>query len=928
MTRRSLPALLAALAFALPPHARAHGVPERLSFVARLADEGRPVNGTYSVAFAFFDAPDGGTELWTETQPSVQVVEGRVHLEIGAVQPLDTTLFTGEPVYLQVVVDSTRLSPRLPLHSVPYAFRAGVAATAERLGTVSEADLLRRVVAGAGLEGGGASGEVTLGVRFDGSGEAASAARSDHTHAGAYLPLGPVLGCEGSDKVVGFDAVTGSVRCAADLGSSAWVPGAGVLLQGNVIGVDFGGSGGALGTATRAARSDHHHDARYFQREELATGGVFNAATNPVDWTRLKNVPAEFADGDDDTTYLAGPGLALDATTFRADFGGSGAATQVARADHHHAGVYAGATHDHAGVHPPIAHTHDAAYAPLTHAHAGVYAASSHTHTGFLPVGVTTSCIGTNKVRAIDPVTGNVTCAADDRGVYLAGRGLSLDVSTFNLEFGGSGSAETVARSDHLHSAYAASSHAHPGVYIPIGGTLMCEGNEKVRGIMAYSGNVVCGPDDGGTSYDAGAGLLLLNGFFRADFAGTGSEDTVARADHHHAGVYAASGHGHVGEYLPLGSGLTCGGTEAVRGIDPATGDLICAPETGYVAGSGLALDGRTFRAEFDGSGMAEAAARADHDHAGRYLPLGTSLFCSGTQKVWGLDADGSVLCGEDVDTTNTYEAGAGLTLSERTLAVDFAGNGIATTVARSDHHHDAVYLRRGSSLSCTGGQKVVGFDPVSGNVLCGDDLDYDTTYSAGAGMILDGTTLSVRFEGTGTASSAARSDHDHDGQYVRTSGDTLYGSLTLTDGAARFVGTAPAGLGQIQSADPLRISRHDAGGQLVQARAFAASNDWADASTNALANGIYTQGGLNTAAEIRFLGEMCRLCLGHADNNALAPQRCVCSRLFAGDTASLPMNLAGTVDSNDRLWMRFVCDGGNTGVFTSNGAGANQCPW
>ena len=50
----------------------------------------------------------------------------------------------------------------------------------------------------------------------------------------------------------------------------------------------------------------------YTLREDLWTPGVINTPSNPVDWTMLKNVPAGFADGVDDTGG-AGDGHSLDA---------------------------------------------------------------------------------------------------------------------------------------------------------------------------------------------------------------------------------------------------------------------------------------------------------------------------------------------------------------------------------------------------------------------------------------------------------------------------------------------------------------------------------------------------------------------------------------------------------------------------------------
>jgi hypothetical protein len=58
----------------------------------------------------------------------------------------------------------------------------------------------------------------------------------------------------------------------------------------------------------------HHHDERYYPRDSLSASGTINDAANPVDWTRLKNVPAGFADGADDGGGGVGDGHSLDAS--------------------------------------------------------------------------------------------------------------------------------------------------------------------------------------------------------------------------------------------------------------------------------------------------------------------------------------------------------------------------------------------------------------------------------------------------------------------------------------------------------------------------------------------------------------------------------------------------------------------------------------
>ncbi|MBU8922595.1 MAG: hypothetical protein KOO63_12325 [Bacteroidales bacterium] len=49
----------------------------------------------------------------------------------------------------------------------------------------------------------------------------------------------------------------------------------------------------------------HNHDEIYFGQEELSTAGTVNDTGNPVDWTKLKNVPSGFSDGIDNAGLTA-----------------------------------------------------------------------------------------------------------------------------------------------------------------------------------------------------------------------------------------------------------------------------------------------------------------------------------------------------------------------------------------------------------------------------------------------------------------------------------------------------------------------------------------------------------------------------------------------------------------------------------------------
>ncbi|MFC1799615.1 hypothetical protein ACFL2Z_01730, partial [Candidatus Eisenbacteria bacterium] len=60
------------------------------------------------------------------------------------------------------------------------------------------------------------------------------------------------------------------------------------------------------------ADTGHAHDDRYYTQDQLNMPGPINQSSNPVDWTRLKNVPAGFADGSDEVGGV-GDGHSLDA---------------------------------------------------------------------------------------------------------------------------------------------------------------------------------------------------------------------------------------------------------------------------------------------------------------------------------------------------------------------------------------------------------------------------------------------------------------------------------------------------------------------------------------------------------------------------------------------------------------------------------------
>jgi hypothetical protein len=95
-----------------------------------LGSGGAPFNGTLSFEFRLFAAASGGASLWTETQPTVSVVDGVYSVQLGSVTPFPASLFSGADRYLEVVAGGEVMAPRQKLLSVPFALNA------QRLGSL------------------------------------------------------------------------------------------------------------------------------------------------------------------------------------------------------------------------------------------------------------------------------------------------------------------------------------------------------------------------------------------------------------------------------------------------------------------------------------------------------------------------------------------------------------------------------------------------------------------------------------------------------------------------------------------------------------------------------------------------------------------------------------------------------------------------
>ena len=104
-------------------------VPQLINYQGKLTNaSGAPVNDTLHMVFTIY-ADTGGTNLlWAEPQSAVIVEKGVFNVLLGSVNPIPDSVFNGSVRYLGVKVEhDPEITPRTPMVSVAYAYRAGAA---------------------------------------------------------------------------------------------------------------------------------------------------------------------------------------------------------------------------------------------------------------------------------------------------------------------------------------------------------------------------------------------------------------------------------------------------------------------------------------------------------------------------------------------------------------------------------------------------------------------------------------------------------------------------------------------------------------------------------------------------------------------------------------------------------------------------------
>ena len=101
-------------------------IPQTINYQGYLTTPaGMPVNTSVVMTFRLYSAASGGAALYTETQLSVAVSNGNFNAQIGVVTPIGLPFDV--PYWLTVAINADpEMSPRQPLASSPYAFRASM----------------------------------------------------------------------------------------------------------------------------------------------------------------------------------------------------------------------------------------------------------------------------------------------------------------------------------------------------------------------------------------------------------------------------------------------------------------------------------------------------------------------------------------------------------------------------------------------------------------------------------------------------------------------------------------------------------------------------------------------------------------------------------------------------------------------------------
>ncbi|XP_068917850.1 mucin-22-like [Tenebrio molitor] len=548
----------------------------------------------------------------------------------------------------------------------------------------------------------------------------------------------------------------GAAASATTIATGAGLSGGGNLTASRTLSVVFPTAntthhGGNVGTSDVAARYDHSHDLageKIIGVLPIANGGTA-ATTAAGALTSLGAAPVT-------TTFTAGTGLSGGGTlaanrTFSVDYAGNGTANSAARSDHTHdinsstvtgtlsvAGGGTGRTTLTSGSYLvgngtglPVLRTSAQVLADIDAATSGHgHSLNDANLTGVLGVSQGgTGATSTAAARTALAVPVNTTQVVAGNG--LTGGGTLAASRTLNVDFAGTGTANTVARSNHTHSlADSTIIGTLPWAQIPDIELLTSENLDTLTTTKTYLQNTQNNITDiSAQNYPVrNAGLLQVfaavnfvfqfytsyspnRQYMRRLYSGAWTaweEQATVKDIGDLSSVYAPMTHGHrltdsnLTGTLPVNQGGTGATTQA------AARTALAVPSTSIAVTAGAGLSGggtlaasRTLQVVFEGSGSKNTSARSDHGHAltdanlTGILPVsqgGTGGTTASAARN-GIDAAYSAI----QIATGAGLNGGGNLMANRTLSAAFpstsftldgVSTGTGNFVARMDHKH------------------------------------------------------------------------------------------------------------------------------------------------------------------------------------------------------------------------------------------------
>jgi hypothetical protein len=117
-------------------------IPGQLNYQGHLVNavDSSAVTTVLEMTFKLFDSAEGGTQLWSETHPAVEVSGGLFQVLLGSIMPFPVGLFDSPALWLQTEVGTEVLMPRKSMVSVAYSRMAGEAEHAATADNATMAD--------------------------------------------------------------------------------------------------------------------------------------------------------------------------------------------------------------------------------------------------------------------------------------------------------------------------------------------------------------------------------------------------------------------------------------------------------------------------------------------------------------------------------------------------------------------------------------------------------------------------------------------------------------------------------------------------------------------------------------------------------------------------------------------------------------------